>query len=106
MALGRLALATGWSGNLDHMTGENALLVDHTLVPVPEGAYPHAEGAVWAEPDIDHAVRLASSYVADPASFAARSARGRREVLLGHGNRAVGLRAAARLARLRGAPRG
>ncbi len=29
MALGRLAMGTGWSGNVDFMTAENSLLVDH-----------------------------------------------------------------------------
>src|SRR5262249_11849697 len=34
MFLGRLAMATAWSGNLDYMTNENSLLVDYGLVPV------------------------------------------------------------------------
>src|SRR5262249_48568992 len=39
MFLGRLALATGWSGNLDYMTAENSLLADYRLVPVGHNEY-------------------------------------------------------------------
>ncbi len=52
MFLGRLALATGWSGNLDYMTEENSLLRGSRLVPVGADEYPHGEGQVWAEPDL------------------------------------------------------
>jgi Glycosyl transferases group 1 len=92
MFLGRLALATGWSGNLDYMTLDNSLLVDHRLVPVGSTDYPFAEGQMWAEPDVDHAVALLDAAVADPAQTRAIAARGRRDIRLGHGYRAVGLR--------------
>lgn len=92
MFLGRLALATGWSGNLDYMTRENALLVDHRLVPVGPGEYPFGEGQVWAEADVDHAVALLDAVVADPARARAAAAAGQRDVRLGHSHRAVGLR--------------
>ena len=56
MFLGRLAMATGWSGNLDYMTPDNSLLVDHRLVPVGPADYPFGDGQMWAEADVDHAV--------------------------------------------------
>jgi len=92
MFLGRLALATGWSGNLDYMTKDNALLVDHRLVPVGPGEYPFGEGQMWAEPDVAHAVDLLDAAIADPARTLEIAARGRRDIRLGHGYRAVGLR--------------
>jgi len=97
MFLGRLALATGWSGNLDYMTNENSLLVDHRLVPVRPGEYPFGEGQMWAEPDVAHAVDLLDAAIADPARAREIAARGRRDIRLGHGNRAVGLRILDRL---------
>ncbi len=97
MALGRLALGTGWSGNLDFMSEENALLVRYELVPVASGAYPHGEGQLWAEADIDHAAALLRPLLADAERGRAIARRGQREVLLSHGNRAVGLRMLARL---------
>lgn len=97
MALGRLAMGTGWSGNLDFMTARNSLLVQHRLVPLQPGDYPHARGQRWAEPDIDHALRLLGQVLADPEHARALARRGRADVLLGHGDRAVGLRMLDRL---------
>ncbi|MBI4525719.1 MAG: glycosyltransferase family 4 protein [Deltaproteobacteria bacterium] len=56
MLLSKPVVATGYSGNLDFMDDQNSCLVRHKLVDVPESAYPHAKGQVWAEPDIDSAV--------------------------------------------------
>ncbi len=97
MALGRLALGTGWSGNVDFMTEANSLLVRHTLTKVPAERYPHWQGQHWAEPDLDHALALLRPVLDDPARGRAIAARGRREVLRGFGHRAVGLRILARL---------
>ena len=97
MALGRLALGTAWSGNLDFMTEANALLVRQTQVRVPPDAYPHWQGQTWAEPDIDHAAALLAPVLDDPARGRARAWRGQLEVLRSHGHRAVGLRMLARL---------
>ena len=55
MALGRLALGTGWSGNVDFMTEKNSLLVRHRMVKLKRDEYPHWQGQSWAEPDLDHA---------------------------------------------------
>lgn len=97
MALGRLALGTGWSGNLDFMTEATALLVRQAQVKVPPDAYPHWHGQTWAEPDIDHAAHLLAAALADPAGTQARALRGQAEVLRNHGHRAVGLRILDRL---------
>ena len=92
MFLGRLAMATGWSGNLDYMTAENSLLVNHRLIPVGAGDYPFGEGQMWADADVDHAMALLEAVVADPARARAIAALGRRDIRLNHGFRAVGLR--------------
>ena len=97
MFLGRLAMATGWSGNLDYMTPENCLLVNHELIAVGEGEYPFRKGQMWAEPDIGHATELLESVLSDRDKAREIAARGRRDVRLGHGYRAVGLRIMARV---------
>ena len=97
MFLGRLALATGWSGNLDFITPENCLLVNHELVEVGENEYPFGKGQMWAEPDIGHAAELLEAVLDDRARAREIAARGRRDVRLGHGYRAVGLRIMARV---------
>lgn len=66
MAQGKPVVATAYSGNLDYMTEQNALLVPYELVPIGSdgGPYP-AEGA-WAEPDLDAAAGAMRSLVDDP----------------------------------------
>jgi hypothetical protein len=97
MALGKLALGTGWSGNLDFMTPDNSLLAGHRLVRLRRDDYPHAQGQSWAEPDLDHAAELLRPFLDDPARGRGLAQRGQREVLSSHGHRAVGLRILARL---------
>jgi len=100
MALGRLALGTDWSGNVDFMTAENALAVRHGMVALREGDYPHWQGQSWAEPDVDHAVKLITPYLSDPTRGRETALRGQAQVLASHGNRAVGLRLVDQMERL------
>ncbi|MEI7814786.1 MAG: glycosyltransferase, partial [Coriobacteriia bacterium] len=63
MALGRVVVATGWSGNMDFMTAENSCPVPYQLVPVvsTNAAYaPEADRAeqLWAEADTTEAARV------------------------------------------------
>lgn len=58
MYLGKPVIGTRYSGNLDFMDDTNSLLVDYALVPVGAGEYPHWEGQVWAEPDVEQAARF------------------------------------------------
>ena len=63
MSLGRVVVATGWSGNMDFMTAENSLIVPYRLVPVTSTNAAYAPevgrgGQLWAEADIAEAARL------------------------------------------------
>lgn len=58
MALGKPVIATGYSGNLDFMSQDDARLVDYRLVDVAPGAYPHWQGQRWAEPDVRQAAQF------------------------------------------------
>jgi hypothetical protein len=104
MFLGRLALATGWSGNLDYMTAENSLPVRYRLISVGDGEYPHGDGQVWAEADIGHAVELLEDVITNPARARAIATRGRRDIRLGHGFRAVGTRIMRRVQEIASGP--
>jgi len=97
MWLGRSALATAWSGNMDYMDPRTALCVNYTLVPVPAGAYPHCEGQHWAEPDREHALEQVLTFVDNPASRLSRQAAARRAIAERASNRVVGLRMLGRL---------
>jgi len=56
MGLGKPVVATAWSGNLDFMDDDCAVLIPFALTPVPDGAYPHGQGQRWATPNHDTAV--------------------------------------------------
>jgi glycosyltransferase involved in cell wall biosynthesis len=58
MYLGKPVIATGYSGNMDFMDGENSLLVDYRMTPLHEGNYMNWRGQQWADPDVAHAARL------------------------------------------------
>ena len=92
MWLGRVPLATGWSGNVDFMGPENALPVDYTLVDVAEGDYPAHAGQQWAEPDVDHACHLLQGLLDDDALYRRLSRQARLDIRATCSNRAVGLR--------------
>jgi glycosyltransferase involved in cell wall biosynthesis len=58
MVAGRPVMATGFSGNLDFMTEADSYLVDWRPVRVEEGSAIYTAGAIWAEPDLEHASAL------------------------------------------------
>ena len=49
--------------------------MDYDLTRVPRGCDPYDEGAVWAEPRIDHAVKQMQIVVNSPETRAARAHR-------------------------------
>jgi glycosyltransferase involved in cell wall biosynthesis len=55
MYLEKPLIATAYSGNMDFMDEQSALLVDYSLIPVQEGEYPKHEGQVWADADVEQA---------------------------------------------------
>lgn len=105
MALGRLALGTYWSGNVDFMTPGNSLAVRAKQVKLRRSDYPYAAGQSWAEPDVEHAAALLRPVLDDPARGQEIARRGRADVLRTHGNRAVGLRILDQLERIAAAER-
>lgn len=66
MGMGKPVVATGWSGNMEFMTTSNSCLCGFELVPVLDGQYLHAAGAVWAEASIDDAARHMRRLATDP----------------------------------------
>jgi glycosyltransferase involved in cell wall biosynthesis len=66
MHLGKPAIATAYSGNLEFMTPHNSYLVGHTMTGVGRAAEPYypADGE-WAEPDVEEAARAMCSVFDD-----------------------------------------
>jgi len=92
MYLGKPVIATRYSGNLDFMTERTAYLVDHTLVPVQPGEYPHAEDQHWADADVGHAADYMAALVDDPARGYAIGRDASRAIRTRIGWRAAGMR--------------
>ena len=100
MALGRVAIATNYSGNLDFMTPQTSLLVDCDLIPVGADDYLFPEGQVWADASVEHAVALMARILDDPAEARALGRRASRHIRTDFSARAVGLLYTARLEEL------
>ncbi|MFO0994993.1 MAG: hypothetical protein U1E67_24035, partial [Hyphomicrobiales bacterium] len=56
MRLGKLAIATGYSGNEDFMTSSNSIPLPYDLIPVGKDEYVFGEGQHWADPKHDDIV--------------------------------------------------
>ncbi len=87
MSLGKVAIATGWSGNMDFMRDENSCLVGYDLVPVSARHPAYASeagrpGQVWAEPDIDDAAGAMRRVAADPELRARLGHRAKQDMAL------------------------
>ena len=91
MLLGKPVVATGYSGNLDFMDADVSCLVGFKLIPVAPEAYPFWQGQVWAEPDIDEAVRWMVRFVDNPGWGRQLGERASRHIRTHFSYRAVGL---------------
>lgn len=81
MLAGKPVVATGYSGNMDFMTGDNSYPVAFRMVQVEDGAYPFSDRSVWAEPDRDAAVACLRQILSNPGDAARRAELGRRTVV-------------------------
>jgi glycosyltransferase involved in cell wall biosynthesis/2-polyprenyl-3-methyl-5-hydroxy-6-metoxy-1,4-benzoquinol methylase len=77
MAVGKPAIATGFSGNLHFMTPDNSYLVD--------GTPSLAAGVAWVDPDVDHAAQLMREVYDRPFDAACKARRGQADVFERHG---------------------
>ena len=66
MFLGKPVIATAYSGNMEFMNADNALLVPYVLEAVAEGEYPFARGQQWAAPDVGVAADYMRRVVSEP----------------------------------------
>jgi glycosyltransferase involved in cell wall biosynthesis len=58
MYLGKPVIATNYSGNLEFMNSDNALLVNYTMMEMNEDSGPYERGTRWAKPSVEHAADL------------------------------------------------
>jgi glycosyltransferase involved in cell wall biosynthesis len=80
MAIGKPAIATGYSGNVDFMNEANSYLVDYTIGRVgPECEIYPPEGE-WADPSVEHAAELMRRVYSDREDAARRGARAAQDI--------------------------
>lgn len=97
MYYGRPTIGTAYSGNTDFSNQGNSCLVDYTLVPVEEGAYPFGKQQIWAEPDIEHAAWWMQRLQREQALREKIGRAAHESIRHTHGAHAVGVRIANRL---------
>ena len=85
MALGKPVIATRYSGNLEVMDDETALLVPGERVLVGPGREPYEAADHWFEPDVGAAAELMRRVVTRPDDAQALGRRARERVLREHG---------------------
>ena len=100
MFLGKPVVATAYSANMDFMTESNSCLVPYELRPIPDGAYPFAQGQVWAEPDVDSAVDQMRRLVSDRDYGRSIGEEACRDIRVHFSDRATGLRYSDRIAEI------
>lgn len=101
MALGKPAIATGFSGNRHFMTDENSFLVEYRLTSVSGDCGPYPPDAQWAEPDLNHAALLMRAVYLDPGGAARRGECARTDLLFHHGVMSSAAAVTDRLAEIR-----
>src|SRR5687767_2842016 len=67
MSLGKPAIITNWSGNVDYMTADNSIAIDYKLVKLGHDYGPYKADQSWAEPDLDQASYWMKKLRDDPA---------------------------------------
>jgi glycosyltransferase involved in cell wall biosynthesis len=90
MAWGKPVIATGYSGNLEFMDGENSYLVPFTLGETRETSRPYPPALEWAEPDLDEAARLMRHVYENPTEARKKGARGQMRIRKDHSPQRTG----------------
>lgn len=101
MSLGKPAIITNWSGNVDYMTSDNCIPIDYKLVMLDRDYGPYKAGQHWAEPDLDQAAHWMKRIVAEPALARELGRKGQETIESQFSPQAVGKIIKARLEEIR-----
>lgn len=100
MHLGRPVIATGYGGCADFLDDEVGWVVRHELTAMRESHGPYPAGALWAEPDVEHAAELMVRVATDASVRERRAAAARLRVEQLYSPQAAGERIRNELARI------
>jgi glycosyltransferase involved in cell wall biosynthesis len=107
MYLDRPVIATGYGGVTDFFDESTGWVVHHTMTALEEARGPYPAGAVWAEPDAEHAAELMLQVAtAAPSSLAGRIEAARRRITELYSPEAAGARLRRQLERIERERRG
>ena len=98
--LGKPVLATDYGGSTDFLDESTGYPIRFKLTSLERSLPPYPQGAVWAEPDIDHAVEQMVRLLENPTDANRRAAAGRRRVEGLYSEEAAAMRFARELARV------
>lgn len=101
MGLGKLVIATDYSGSTDFVAPDCALTVPYRMVEVGEKVYPLGGGQSWADPDLGEAATLMKLAAVDDELRGRLGAAAAERVRVQLSGEAVGARMASRLADIR-----
>jgi glycosyltransferase involved in cell wall biosynthesis len=101
MALGKPAIATAYSGNLEFMTERNSFLCPCQPAEVGPGRDPYPATSHWSEPDIERAAQLLQHVYTHPEEASERGSRGAEEIRTLHSPAVAGTVLRDRLAQIR-----
>jgi glycosyltransferase involved in cell wall biosynthesis len=105
MSLGKPAIVTNWSGNIDYMTEDNSIAIDYELVKLGQDYGPYKAHQHWAEPDLEQAAHWMKKIVHDPDLAKRIGARAQETIHSNFSPDAVGKKIQARLEEIRGEER-
>lgn len=90
MAAGKVAIGTGWSGNMEFMRPGNSVPVGFDLVELERDYGPYEAGNRWAEARVDEAAEALRAVFADGALRKRLGARAAADIREGHDPAKVG----------------
>jgi glycosyltransferase involved in cell wall biosynthesis len=101
MALGKPAIATGYSGNLDFMTAENSYLCPSVRCSIGPEREPYPADSHWSEPDVNAAANILRRVYDSRDEARARGLRGAQDIQSSHSAAIAGRVIRDRLATIR-----
>jgi len=81
ITLGKPVIATGYSGNLDFLSGANSFIVPGSRVKVGDGAEGYSPEAMWMEPNVSEAAKYMRYVYENQAEAAEKGLRGQADIL-------------------------
>jgi glycosyltransferase involved in cell wall biosynthesis len=97
MSLGKVALLTAWSGNMEYMRSNNCVAIQYSLKTLGKDYGPYEAHQHWAVPDIDHAAAEMRDLSQNPARVRSLGEQARNTIQQEFSAEAVGARMRQRL---------